>query len=162
MVDFKKALAAAKNKKPVPGRLPVAEKNAAPALAGRGGEKLVASVRDFGKRLDGLEDLAAELVEINRQKKELEDTADTIRGAIRDMMQEVKADESWTVRSEDTAWVATYVVCKDSKKLVPELLIMAGVTDKQLKKGYKVVPAKKPYVTVRTAGEKTRENEEHE
>lgn len=143
-------------------RPPVLGKTAKPALAGRGGERLVASVSDYGEALSDLEDLAGELVEINRKKAELDDAASTIRYAIRMMMAEVKDDESWTVRSDDTSWVATYIVPKETKKLIPELLIQAGVTTKQLQKGYKTIPAKDPYVQVRTKGDKTGQNEEHE
>lgn len=150
-----------KNKTAAASRLPVHGKNSKPLLAGRSGERLVASVSDYKEALSDLPGLAAELLDLNRQKAALEATADTIRYAIRMLMAEVKDDESWTVRSDDTDWVATYIKPKDTKKLIPELLILAGVTDKQLKKGYKTIPAKEPYVQVRTKGE-GKNNEEHE
>ena len=149
-------------KKPAPSRPPVAPKNAPPALAGRGGESRVACVSDYGEALEDLSALAEELVAVNLRKAELDETAATLRDSIRELMEEVKSDESWTVRSEDTSWVATYIKPKETKKLIPELLIQAGVTTKQLEKGYKKIPAKNPYVQVRTKGEKTGSNEEHE
>lgn len=143
-------------------RLPVAKSKAKAALAGRGGEKKVALWSDFGDALEDLPALAEEVVSLNKQIAELQASKDVIRGSVQALMEEVKADESWTVRDEGTEWVATYVKPKPGKKLVPELLIQAGVTDKQLAKGYKVVPAKNPFVQVRTKGEKVRDNEEHE
>lgn len=145
-----------------PGRLPVAEKKAPARLAGRGGEKTVAVVSDFGEDLSDLPDLATALVRINKAKADLDLEADIYRRAIRDLMAGINAEESWTVRDEGTEWIATYIKPKPGRKLVPELLVQAGVTKKQLERGYKEVPAKNPYVQVRTKGEATESNEEHE
>lgn len=146
-----------------PGRLPVAPVKSPARLAGRGGEKAVVSIESFGKSWAAeFKSHADELVRINNEKAALELEAKVYRDAIAELMAEKKADESWTVRSENTDWIATYIVSKPGKKLVPELLIQAGVTDKQLQKGYKEIPAKKPYVQVRTKGDNTDINEEHE
>ncbi len=162
-VKMKKGAAVLRDgpKKGVASRLPVARSEPA-RLSGRGGEKTVAVWSDFGDDLEDLPELAMQLVEINKRKADLEIEAGTIRGAIKQLMGSVRSDESWTVRDEDTEWVATYIVPKPGKKLEPTLLLSAGVTKKQLERGYKVVPAKKPYVQVRTKGEETESNEEHE
>lgn len=150
-----------------PGRLPVAPAKAAggPArLARRGDKNVVAAWNDkhFKGALDDLPAIADEVVEINKQIAALKVDAELRRKIIGDMMAEVKGDESWTVRSEDDAWIATYIKPKPGKKLEPTLLLQAGVTKQQLERGYKPVPAKKPYVQVRTKGEDTDSNEEHE
>lgn len=150
-----------KKKTPPPSRLPVAPAKPAQRLAGRGGEDRVALWSDYGEALEDLPGLAAEVLSINRQIKELEASKDALRKTMQELMEEVKSDESWTVRDEGTDWVATYIKPKPGKKLVPELLLQAGVRKEQLAKGYKVVPAKDPYVQVRTKGE-GKNNEEDE
>ncbi len=102
------------------------------------------------------------MLRINKQKAALEEEAKMYRNLIAKAMKRIKADESWTVRSEDDSWIATFIKPKPGKKLVPEKLLLAGVSKKQLEAGYKEVPAKDPYVMVRTKGEDTDSNEEHE
>lgn len=143
-------------------RLPVAPKTPPVGTVGRGGTARVPVWSDFPEDLSDLPALASELVRINKEKAALEAEADTYRLAIRELMAGVNNKTSWSTRDEGTDWVATYVVPKPGKKLVPELLIKAGVSTKQLAKGYKEIPAKKPYVQVRTKGEDIGSNEEHE
>lgn len=141
------------------GRLPVAPEKPRTAPPGRAGS-IVALYTEFDGELDDLPDLAAQLVCINQAKAALDLEAVTYRHAIRDLMETVKSDASWSVRDEGTDWIATYIKPKPGKKLVPELLIKAGVTTKQLEKGYKEIPAKDPYVQVRTKGEKVGDENE--
>ncbi len=170
MVDFKKLLKkqreAQASRSPAPkpqkGRLPVARGNAPALLAGRGEKNLVPSVSELGDEIDGLADAAAEIAKINIKIAKLEEDKDTYKLIVEQLMSDYRDDQSWSVRSDDDSWIATRIVPKETKKLVPELLVVAGVTAKQLAKGYKTVPAKKPYVQVRTKGQKAKENEEHE
>ena len=143
-------------------RLPVA-KDQPPrtGTVGRGNTKMVPTWDEFEDLAD-LPGLASELVRINKEKAALEEEAATYRKLIKGLMQDVNSKESWSVRDPGTDWIATYVVPKPGKKLVPELLIKAGVSTKQLAKGYKEIPAKDPYVQVRTRGEDVGSNEEHE
>lgn len=141
-------------------RLPVARSKAEPRAGGGAPRQGPVSFLSLGKAGKTIAKAALKLKEINSEKADLELQAVAQRTIIMDEMQKIKAEEGWTVRDEYTDWIATYVVPKESKKLVPELLVKAGVSTAQLAKGYKTVPAKKPYVSVRTANEDSETGEE--
>lgn len=95
-------------------------------------------------------DLAAEVAELNRQRKELDDQIKEKYTVLRAYMEDVNDAESWSARGE--GWTVSYVRPKPRETLVKELLIQQGVTMKQIQKATKVTEVN-PYVTLRVAGE---------
>lgn len=153
------AKTAAKIKKTVlPGRspvLPVARKSSPPV----GVEKTVTPLwTNFGKALEDLPGLVAEVARLNALKKELDEQIVPYNLAIKGLMESVDDSKSWSCRDLDADWVAIYIKPNPSKRLMPELLIQQGVTMKQIQKATKETP-KKPYVQVRKLGDKSRNSE---
>lgn len=99
-----------------------------------------------------------ELAEIDGEVEELRDL--TLRAAkikeqiedqkaiIQDLMESVPINgrASYSVRITEELGIAYIKATKPGEKLVRELLILAGVTEKQLKKGTKKTAPNKPYV----------------
>jgi len=145
--------------KPLPGRptLPPVARKELPA--GRAPAPKPPLWTSFGKALEDLPALVAEVARLNAEKKELDEQIVPYNLAIKGLMEAVDDSKSWSCRDLDADWVAIYIKPKPSKRLMPELLIQQGVTMKQIQKATKESP-KKPYVQVRKLGDKQRGEEE--
>jgi hypothetical protein len=159
MAKTSKTAAVTKSGKPLPGRptLPPVARKEAPATHPPAPKPPLWS--NFGKALEDLPGLAAEITRLNALKKELDEQIKPYVLAIKGLMETVDDTKSWSCRDIDANWVAIYIKPNPSKKLMPELLIQQGVTIKQILKATKETP-KKPYVQVRVLGEKEERDEE--
>ena len=116
---------------------------------------------EFEELVEGnLMSMAEDLAELNRKKAALDLLINEHKSIIRAVVEQlpITRTQSFSVRIDDSMYVS-YVRPKDRETLVPELLIQAGVTEKQLKKGTKKTPVE-PFVTVRVKKSKEEEGED--
>lgn len=96
---------------------------------------------DVDAEVEELRDLT---LKMNKLKEEIEDQKLIIQTAMEAVPVAGKA--SYSVRITEELGIAYIKATKPNKKLVRELLILAGVTEKQLKKGTQKGAPNKPYV----------------
>lgn len=113
--------------------------------------KFEAKVLPFYNEIDGLEDLKAEVDTLRDLGRRAAEIAAEIAGQKLIIQALMEANDlaatSYSVRVDPDGTGISYIKpTKGSRKYVTELLLLAGVTEKQLEKGSKPVPPKKPYV----------------
>lgn len=109
-------------------------------------------VSDFND-LSGLAEAGDRLAVLIQQRNKILEEINDLNILTKALMESVKDDESWSVRSDDGDWSLSYVRPKPRETLVRELLIEQGVTLKQIQKATKVTPMT-PFVTLRLPKER--------
>lgn len=110
--------------------------------------ELVESVEDENHHDWSLSDLYSELEKLSAEKAGIEAQADRLKKLASMLMSTApQAATSYSVRVSDDGSGLCYIKpTKERQQLVRELLVVAGVTLKQLKKGTKMLPPNPPYV----------------